>query len=83
MNIRLLRICSVPIRISSPELHASDTCFLYELKFMEPYVTNTYHLRELHMCVQGGYTTTRYLKNKIDELNVQKKFLSLEFLVCC
>ena len=60
MNIRLLRICSVPIRISSPELHVSDTCFFYELHIMERYVTTTYRLHELHMCVQGGYVTTTY-----------------------
>ena len=27
MNIRLFRIYSVPIRISSPELHVPGTCF--------------------------------------------------------
>ena len=27
MNIRLFRICAVPIRISSPEFHVSGTCF--------------------------------------------------------
>ena len=70
MNIRLLRICSVSIRISSPELQVLDTCFLNELNIMERYVTTTYRLREVHMCVQGGYVTTTYLKNKIDELTV-------------
>ena len=42
MNIRLLRISSVSIRISSPELHVSDTCFLHELYIMDRYVTTTY-----------------------------------------
>ena len=60
MNIRLLRTCSVPIRISSPELHVSDTCFLNELHIMERYVTTTYRLHELHIHAQGGYVTTTY-----------------------
>ena len=42
MNIRLLRICSVPVRISSPEVHVLDTCFFLELHNMERYVTTTY-----------------------------------------
>ena len=42
VNIRLLRIYSVPIRISSPELHVSDTCFLHEIHIVERYVTTTY-----------------------------------------
>ena len=53
MNIPLLRVCSVPIRISSPELQASDTCFLHELKVMERYLNTKYRLLEIHMCVQG------------------------------
>ena len=60
MNICLLRIYSVPIRISSPELHVSDTCFYMSLLVMERYVTTTYRLHELHRCVQGGYVTTTY-----------------------
>ena len=47
MNIRLLRTCSVPIRIGSPELHVSDTCFLHELHIVERYLTTTYRLHEL------------------------------------
>ena len=70
MNISLLRTCSVPIGINSPELHVSETWFLYELYIMERYVTTTYLLHELHKCVQGGYVTTTYLKYKIDALNV-------------
>ena len=70
MNIRLLRICSVPIRANSPELHASDTCFLHELHNMERYVITTYLLQELHACIQGGYVTTTYPEYKIDALNV-------------
>ena len=27
MNIRLFRICAVPIRISSPDFHVPGTCF--------------------------------------------------------
>ena len=42
MNIRLLRTRSVPIKISLPELHVSDTCFLNELQIMKRYVTTTY-----------------------------------------
>ena len=60
MNIRLLRICSIPVRISSPELHLSDTCFIHELHIVERYVTIAYRLHELHLCVQGGYVTTTY-----------------------
>ena len=37
------------MRISSPELHVSDTCFLHERYIMERYVTTTYRLHELHM----------------------------------
>ena len=59
MNIRLLRFCSFPIRISSPELHASKTFILHELHNMERYVTTTYPLHEVHMCIQGGYVTCR------------------------
>ena len=70
MNIRLLRTCSVPIRISSPELHVSDTCFLHELHIMERYVTTTYRLQKLHVCIQGGYVSITYPKYKIDALNV-------------
>ena len=58
MNIRSLRICSVPIRISSPELQVSVTCFLHELHILERYVTFTYRLHDLHKCAQGGYVTT-------------------------
>ena len=54
MNIRLLRTCSVPIRISSPELHVSDTCFLHELHIMERYVTTMYRLHGLHIYALGG-----------------------------
>ena len=37
---------------------------------MERYVTSTYHLHELHICVQGGFVTTTYPKYKNDALNV-------------
>ena len=60
MKIRLLRICSVLIRISSPELKVNDTYFSHELDIMQQYVTTTYRLHELHICVQGGYVTTTY-----------------------
>ena len=65
MNIHLLRTCSVPIRIISPELHVWDTCFLH---IMERYVTTTYRLQELHLGSQGGYVTTTYPKYTIDEI---------------
>ena len=70
MNIRLLRIYSVLIRISSLELHVLDTCFSHEFYIMERYVTTTYRLYELHMCVQGGYVSSTYPKYIIDALNV-------------
>ena len=70
MNIRLLRICSIPIKISSQELHVSDACFYMKLHIMERYVTITYRSQELHMYVQGGYVTTTYPQYKIDALNV-------------
>ena len=60
VNIRLFRICSVSMRISSPELHVSDTCFLHEINIMGRYVTTTYRLHKLHVCVQGGYVCTTY-----------------------
>ena len=61
MNIRLLRIFSVPIRVSPLELQVSDSCFYMNLHIMERYVITTYRLHELHMCAQGGYVTTTYL----------------------
>ena len=67
MNIFLLRICSVPIRISSPELHVAYTCFSLNLHVMERYLTTTYRLYDLYMCIQGGYVTTTYL-----QLNVMR-----------
>ena len=39
MNIRLLRICSVAIRINSSELHVYDTWFLNELHNLERCLT--------------------------------------------
>ena len=72
MNIRSLRTSSVPMRISSPELHVSVTCFLHELYMMERYIITTCRLHELHMCVQGEYVTTTYPKYKIDALNVYR-----------
>ena len=60
MNICLFRTCSVPIRISSLELHVEDTCVLYELHVMERYVTTTHRLHALHICAEGGYLTTTY-----------------------
>ena len=68
MSIRLLSICSVSTRISSPELHVPDTCFLLELCFMGRYVTTTYRLHELHKCAQGGYVTTTYPYYTIDQI---------------
>ena len=71
MNIRLLRNCSVPTRISSPELHLSDTCFLHQLPIIERYVTITYRLQNLHVCIQGGYVSSTYPKcYKIEALIV-------------
>ena len=61
MKIRLLRICSVPIRISSPDLHVSDTCSYMNLHVMEQYVTTTYRSYELQVCRQGGYVSSTYL----------------------
>ena len=60
MNIRLLRIYSVPITISSPELHVSDTCLLHEKSVMRRYVSTTYRPHKLHVCVLGGYVSTTY-----------------------
>ena len=60
MNIRWLRIYSVPIMISSPDLDVSDTCFYMNLHVVERYVTTTYSLHRLHMCAQGGYVPTTY-----------------------
>ena len=60
MNIRLLRSYSVPKRISSPELHVSDTCLLHGINVMGRYVTTTYRPHKLHVCVLGGYVSTTY-----------------------
>ena len=60
MNIRLFRISSVPIEISSPELHVSDTCFLHEINVMGQYVTTTYRPHKLHVYILGGYVSTTY-----------------------
>ena len=68
MNIRLLRTCSVPIRISLPELHVSEKCFLHERHIMERYLTTTYRLHGLHICAQGEYVTTTYPNYTIDEI---------------
>ena len=68
MNIRLLRTCSVLIRISSPELHVSDTCFLHELHIVERYVTTMYRLHGLNSCAQGGYVTTTYPKYIVNKI---------------
>ena len=57
MNVHLLRTCAVTIRVSSAELHVSDTCLLHELYIMERYVT-TYRLHELLICVY-----TRWIRN--------------------
>ena len=65
MNIRLLRICSAPITISSPQLHVSDPCFFYELYFMERYKTTTYRLHDLHEWIQDGYVSSMYLYYKL------------------
>ena len=70
MNIRLLSTCSGLIKISSPKLHVSDTCFLNELYIMERYVTTTYGLHALHKYTQGGYVTTTYPQYTINALNV-------------
>ena len=33
---------------------------LHELHTMEQYVTTTYRLQQLHVCVQGGYVSSTY-----------------------
>ena len=53
MSMWLFRSCSVPISITSPELHVQDTCFLHEVHLMERYITTTYRLHDLHICAQG------------------------------
>ena len=60
VNFRLFRICSVLIRIGSPELRVWDRCFLHEIKNMGRYVTTTYRLHKLHVYVLGGYVSTTY-----------------------
>ena len=61
MNIRVLRTCSALVRISTPELHVLDTCFLHKLHIMERYVTTTYRLHELHICVYTGWIRNYYV----------------------
>ena len=65
MNIRLLRIYSVPIRISSPELHVGDTCLLHENNIMGRNVTTTYRLHN-YISILSGYVSTTYLDNAIN-----------------
>ena len=56
MNIRLFRIYSVPIRISSTEFHVSDTCSFHEWNSVGRHVVTTCHLRRLFifLCIYGG-----------------------------
>ena len=56
---------------------------LHELHIMERYVTTTYGLQELQVCIQGGYISSTYPKYKINALIVEIIFFNLEFLVCC
>ena len=34
---------------------------LHELHLMERYVTTTYRLQEVHVCIQDGYVSSKYL----------------------
>ena len=43
MNIHLLRIYSVPIRISSPEFHVQGTCSFHEWDSVRWHVVATCH----------------------------------------
>ena len=45
MNIHLLRIYSVPIRISSPEFHVQGTCSFHEWDSVRWHVVATCHPR--------------------------------------
>ena len=60
MNIRLLRIYSVPIKISSLGLHVSDTCVNMNLHIVERYVTTTHCSQETHVCIQGAHVSSTY-----------------------
>ena len=64
MNIRLFGIYSVPIRISSPELHVPDTYFLDEINIMGRYVTTTYRLHN-YPWILSEYVSTTYPKYKL------------------
>ena len=44
---------------------------------MERYVTTTYRLHELHVCVPGGYVTTTYAKYKLKRYMSVNEIISL------
>ena len=46
---------------------------------MERYVSTTYRLQKLYVCIQGGYVSSTYPKYKIDVLNVYIEFFSREY----
>ena len=80
MNIRLFRIYSVPIRISSPEFHVSDTCSLHGLNSVGWYVVTTYPLRRLHIFVHlRGYVlyTCPYMCTQLKIHDILNKVISL------
>ena len=70
MSISLLRTCSVPLKFIAPELQVSTRCVLHEIYIMERYVTTTYRLQKLHVCIRDAYVSSTYPKNKIDALHV-------------
>ena len=81
MNIRLFRIYSVPIRISSPEFHVSDTCSFHGWNIVGRYVVTTYHLRRLFifLCICGGtyFYTYPYMCTQLKIHDILNKVISL------
>ena len=66
MNVRSFRSGSVPIWISTPELHVFDTCQLHEDNYSVRYVDTVYRLHEHNF--NELYVDATYHLNKRNEI---------------
>ena len=92
MNIRLFRICAVPIRISTLEFHVPGTYFFitwgarsyyvpfYEWNRVGWHVDATCHLRIpfVFLCISGG--TYIYVPIYVHTIKIHDKVISLKVL---